>query len=160
MDVSHDHPGLQYYYARRPDFYLGAKTGAFTLQNSAFESDGIPMAILAGYGTYTLSFEIELSRGNVSPVDEFTFTPHYRNKGRYDTLALYGVHKFGGQLYAKAKFGLRKNWATTETGTDSTENVSLGLGIGKNLGRFNLEGEWTILETDVQFSSIGLNYKF
>lgn len=160
MDVSHSHPGLQEYYARQPDFYFGAKAGAFSVKNRSFEADGVPMAFLAGYGTYDFSVELELSRGSVNPVDQFDFTPSSRKIGRYDTLALYGVHKFGGQLYAKAKIGLRKNWATTDSGTNTSENISLGFGIGKNLGRFTLEGEWTVLETDVQFSSFGLNYKF
>lgn len=160
MDESHQHSGLPTYYARKPDFYLGAKLGAFNVSNSAFDVDGTPSAMLIGYGTHKLSVEAELSRAIVRLRDYNGFELYSPDSGQYDTLALFGVHRFGGDIYGKVKIGFRKNWANTDAGRAIDEDFTMGVGIGKSLRRFTLEGEYTILESNVDFYSVGINYKF
>jgi len=161
-DQTHGHPylGLPTYYARKPDFYFGAKTGAFNVSSNDFEVKGMPTALLAGYGSHRLSLEMEMSSTNISLTDQYGLTPYIQERGKYDTLAVYVVHRTQGDVYFKFKGGFRRNWAITDTGKVTDENSTFGIGVGKQLGRFTMEGELTSLEPDVQFFSFGLNYKF
>lgn len=161
LDESHVHRGLPPYYARNIDFYLGVKGGMLGISSGAFEADGMTTAVVAGYGTHELSLEAEVSQARVRIIDDFSFSRStIMDSGRYDTVALFGVYRSSGNVYGKMKVGYRKYWIDTTTQKIIDTDVTAGVGVGKYLGRFILEGEYTMFESNVQLFSVGVNYKF
>lgn len=160
QDETHHHKGLPPYYARNIDFYLGVKGGMLGITSGAYESDGMTTALVAGYGTHEFSLEAEITQARLRVVDEFSFSGNVIDSGRYDTLALFAVYKTSANVYGKMKVGYRKYWIDTTNENVIDADLTAGVGVGKNLGRFVLEGEYTMFESNVQLFSVGLNYKF
>ncbi len=82
-----------------------------------------------------------------------------------DTFALYGAYRFGGDLYGKVKLGYLNEHASASvpgasfSGTDN--GASAGIGAGWQLSpQTAIEAEYTIIESDVNFLSLGFNYTF
>ena len=82
-----------------------------------------------------------------------------------DTLAIYGAYRFGGDFYGKVKLGyLHEDGSAsgpggTFSGTDS--GASIGIGAGWTLSpQSAIEMEYTVIESDVNFLSLGFNYTF
>lgn len=159
IDKTHDHPGLPIYYARKPDFYGGLKYGALRVSSKNYEADKPTMAALLGYGFHGYSAEIEFSTATIKSIENFGF-PFQSNESSYDTLSTYLVGRSNDQLYLKAKIGFRKTWTKIGGKRQIDEDFTFGVGAGKQLGRFTMEGELTVLEEDVHLYTVGITYKF
>ncbi len=147
------------------NLYYGAKVGMMMNDVPGFGDAiniggivGLPITRLA---QGSISFEGELTttvvRGDVG---------YFGINGHWDvtTLAGYGVFTTDGPMYFKAKAGflvedasVTINGLSTYGGSDS--GVSLGIGGGMKLsGGHRIEIEYTIIDSDVNFLSIGYNF--
>ncbi len=82
-----------------------------------------------------------------------------------ETYAIYGVFRTRGTLFFKGKIGyLHEDVSSTVGGfgaTGSDSGLSLGIGAGLRIGHHgSIELEYTIIEEDVDYLSVGLNYYF
>ncbi len=82
-----------------------------------------------------------------------------------DTLAVYLAYRSGGDLYLKGKVGyldedINANIVGVSiSGSDS--GLSVGIGGGWKIGKKSaLELEYTIIEEDANFLSLGVNFSF
>ena len=157
------------------DRYIGVKTGAMMIGINGVD-DITPIGLLYSHGI-SKNFSVE---------GEFNFGlagGDYSGSGgvgEFDlwTLGVYGAYHFplGEKAYAKGKMGFLyedKDFAYSKTFTEFTPpltrsvdasetdfGVSLGVGGGYKINnRMNVEVEYTIIESDVDFLSIGINYK-
>lgn len=146
--------------------YFGAKAGLMMFDapgfGDAINIGGFVGAPVARLAQGTISVEGELTTSLISgDIGYLGLNGHWRNT----TLAGYGVFRTHGQIYFKGKAGiLFQNISVSNggipgsySGTDSS--VSLGVGGGMHLsGGQSLELEYTIINSDMSFLSIG--YKF
>jgi len=146
--------------------YVGAKVGVMDP-----DINGMDEATNAGVVLgYTFGGD-----GNISWAAEAEFTTTisdgdievFGQKGDWDvdTQALYGVLRFGSDIYGKVRAGyLREDVSASIAGVsvdDDDTGFSGGLGAGWRMNEnFAIELEYTFIEDDLDFYSAGLNYSF
>lgn len=135
-------------------FHLGVKTGSIDIDVSGFDAD-TPKGIVFGYQKGTMGVEVE---ANFTDFD-YDYAGYSRSAD-YRSLALYGVYRSEGDVYFKAKAGVLHEEIKASFASEDDMGFSAGIGGGINLGSFSLEAEYTILESDVNFISIGANFNF
>lgn len=79
--------------------------------------------------------------------------------------ALYATFKNQGSIFGKIRIGMLKEKVTRRefySGDQSTtdEGISYGFGGGYEFDNFLLELDYTHVETDINFISVGVSYKF
>ncbi len=143
------------------------------------EADSLTsVGLLYGYGiSAKLTLEAELNASIAGGEYDRTLDTGSRLAGEYTvwTIAAYSVyrHPITSRFYFKGKFGLlyesieRDGIQMTSGGLEqSDDNTSTGLGFAAGLGfGFNLdpiiiENEMTIIDNEIIFYSIGINYTF
>ncbi len=145
-------------------FYLGAKTGQMNFDVSGVSNDRGD-GLFLGY---------EWSTGdNLGIAVEYEYTTtsaDFRYMGQrgdldFDTHALYAAIRYGETFYFKAKLGFIREEAKFKFGgvsvSDNDTGASTGIGVGYRFGKnFFVEAEYTIIESDVDYFSIGAAFQF
>lgn len=147
--------------------YLGAKIGVVDADVSGFD-DATNAGVTVGYQFAPVSENISWALEG-----EFTTTVSdgdisvFGSNGSWDvdTQALYGVLRIGGDLYGKLRLGyLREDVSASVAGVSadgSDDGVSGGLGAGWRANeQLSVELEYTLVEEDLDFYSVGLNFAF
>ena len=134
--------------------YLGVKTGSLDIDSAMWDAD-TPKGVVLGYQKGSFGAEIEFNTADI----DYDFLG-IKSSADYKTLALYGVYRSEGDFYFKAKAGVLKQEVKTSFTTEDDTNASGGVGLGVKMGPVRLEAEYTIIETDVDFISIGANFSF
>jgi len=147
------------------NLYFGAKVGLMMNDAPGF-GDAINIGGIVGLPVTRLEQGEILLEGELTTTVVRGDVGYIGINGHWDvtTLAGYGVFRTYGPMYFKAKAGLLYedasvsiNGVSTYGGTDT--GVSLGIGGGMRLsGGHSIELEYTIIDSDVNFLSIG--YKF
>ncbi len=143
--------------AKKAQPYIGGKLGLMMPDASGVD-DAVNLGILVGM---TLN---EVQAGSIAVEGELTTTVIDGDTGGGDwdvtTLAGYGVFRSNGPLYFKGKAGLVYWDANFDfgpfSGSDDDINISFGVGGGYKISdKTALELEYTILDSDLDFLSIG-----
>jgi hypothetical protein len=146
--------------------YFGLKAGVMDADAAGFDTSS-NFGLVLGYdlrtdvrGTFSVEGEYtrELTEGDIR-------FGGLTGEWRIETFALYGAYRTGGNAYVKGKLGYL--WEDIEVnGISGTiagkdEGLSLGAGVGFRFGRDTmLELEYTLIEDDVSFYSIGYLTRF
>ncbi len=159
-------------YANDSPFYYGVKAGVMSLDNTGAGAgvsidDATNVAFVIGYklskiGNGNLAIEGEISTtvagGDVNIIG---FTGDWD----IDTLAVYAVYRSSGNIYFKGKAGILYEdvgfsiVGISDSGSD--EGFSAGIGMGWKMGKSNaLEVEYTVIEEDIDYISVGYNFRF
>ena len=80
----------------------------------------------------------------------------YNSSSNLEAYGLYGVYRSSGEAYFKGKAGM----VYEKIGSMSDTGLSVGVGGGIRLETVSLEAEFTILEEDANYFSVGVNYHF
>ncbi len=157
--------------------YLGIKTGMMMLDVTGVDNI-IPVGAVFGYEfAPKMSIEGEFNyRISGGDWNYSTWGASASSEWKIWTLAAYFVYRYpiGEALYLKGKAGFLHEDVSAEVSMDSdilghltfdasgTDNgLSFGAGAGYKLGeKMAAEAEFTIIETDVNYLSIGLNRRF
>lgn len=136
------------------DWYFGANTGPMMI-DTAGVGDPTNAGVLVGH-------EWGVVLGDVGVQGEFTTSI---NKGDYagndvsvDTRAVYGVFRTAGAIYLVAKAGFLHEEVTIGSVSATDSGSSLGLGVGFSLGVAQLELEYTQIEQDIGYVSLGVRF--
>ena len=147
------------------ELYIGVKGGPMVTSIDGL-GNAMNAAFLAGYrfheaDTGGFSLEAEYS---ISVLDGDATVSGLSGSWDVTTFAYYGVFRSSGKTYFKGKFGRVEedvkisiggiSVAVTDTGT------SFGIGFGKMMENSSLEIEYTIIEEDINFLSIGYIFNF
>ncbi|NIB42532.1 porin family protein [Pseudomaricurvus alkylphenolicus] len=132
------------------EFYLGLKSGTLDVDVSGLDAS-TPKAAVIGYrkGSWGAEFE-----ANYADVDYGYGSADFRS------FALYGVYRSEGDFYLKAKAGVLREELKVSFASEEETGFSAGIGAGWRLGAVTLEAEYTIVEEDVNFYSLGANFHF
>jgi opacity protein-like surface antigen len=146
--------------AAEPHLYAGLKAGSFLVDMNGAD-DPMPFGLQLGYDFGRgLSAEFEYNTGSSdikilgSDVDMDV-----------TTMAIYAAFRTPGKGYFLAKLGLiSEEVELSAAGNSISEDdtgMSYGLGGGYNFGeKFALEGEYTIIEEDVDYIGVTARFKF
>jgi len=159
------------------DQYLLPKIGIMSVDLN--DADSLTsLGLLYGYGLSSrFVFEAELNSSISGGKYDRTLTTNTRLEGKYTVWTIAGYMAFRQPLtnvfYFKSKLGLlyedvERDGIQTTSGSqiqpDDKTSTGLGfaggLGLGIRLGTFILENEITIIDENIIFYSIGLNYTF
>ena len=132
---------------------FGAKTGP--MQVDGLKDDptnaGVTVGNEFGIVLGDLGFEGEITTSMKDGENSFG------QEGGVDTMGIYATYRSPGFVYLKARGGFLRWEGTGDFGGDGTE-TSLGLGIGFSLGLIQFELEYTQIEEDIDFISIGVMF--
>ncbi|WP_455375968.1 hypothetical protein [Kaarinaea lacus] len=131
---------------------FGAKTGPMRIDSAGIKDDPTNAGV-------TVGTEMGLVLGDIGVEGEFTTTmKDGKTKGTpssnvdLDTMGLYATYRSPGFLYFKARTGF-VHW---ESGSQDDTVTSMGLGLGFSLGIVQIELEYTEIDDDIDFISIGV----
>ena len=130
--------------------HVGLKTGLMDVDVGGFDIDS-PLGFVVGFeqGLYGFELEANFAGGDVEGFDL-----------DFDTFAFYGVFRSEGEVFFKLKAGfLRENVDVAGFSEDDT-GFSVGVGAGARVDNLSFEAEYTIIEEDVNFLSVGANVHF
>ena len=134
------------------DGYVGANAGKMMF-NETGVSDPTNAGVIVGR-------EWGVAVGDVGVQAEFTTTT---NKGEYygngvslDTQALYAAFRTAGPVYLIAKAGMLREDVKIASISSTASGASAGAGLGFSVGVARLELEYTRVERDISYVSVGL----
>ena len=148
--------------------YVGAKLGLVSVDASEFDN-ATNAGIVLGYdfvrSNATFSVEGELT----TTLSDGDLSMPGAGKAEWDitTMAIYGVTKLqlSNSAYLKGKLGVLNEDVSVNTAFGSFSEDDTGMSFGFGLGfkireMVSLEVEYTIIEDDVDFFSVGSNLSF
>lgn len=145
--------------------YVGLKGGLMMVDLSEYD-DATSAGVVLGYKI------MQNNDGSLALEGEFTTSSSadiqvlgVKGKWDIDTWAAYLAYRVGGDMYFKAKAGILNEDVNVDiaganiSGSDS--GLSVGVGVGWKFDKKNsLEVEYTVVEEDVNFVSVGVNFAF
>lgn len=147
--------------------YIGAKAGSFRIDAEELDSNnpngrGFVLGYNLGDGP-AIEFERNTSDKFYAGLSGYNYGPEV--EGELETTALYFAYRSQGTAFFKVKAGILKEdvkaSAYSASANESDTGLSVGAGFGFNLGDVvQAEAEYTIIEEDVSFLSLGLNLRF
>jgi len=151
--------------------YIGVKGGPLIIGHGIpFNDDGVMLSILFGHDFAGNGWAVEGEFGTT--VSKATSDrPGWGDLG-VTTLGVYGVYRTSGRFYVKAKIGLLYEYLTSSVtnpgGGGPTYDVdgpgmSIPIGIGGGIrvtDRLITELEYTMVEADIGYASLGLNWLY
>ncbi|MEC8811620.1 MAG: outer membrane beta-barrel protein [Pseudomonadota bacterium] len=146
--------------------YIGAKAGSFRIDAEELNSNnpngrGFVLGYNLGDGP-AIEFERNSSDTFYAGLDRYS-GPEV--EGELETTALYFAYRSVGTAFFKVKAGILKEDVKAKgysaAADESDTGLSVGAGFGFNLGDIaQVEAEYTIIEQDVSYLSLGLNLRF
>jgi hypothetical protein len=158
------------------NLYIGLKAGQANFkepltinQNKVLARDGTSKTLVAGYNL-TKNYSIELQ---YTKIDTDTDIVNYcglscrqiRGDVSVDTYAVYGAYRSNGNIYFTAKAGYlyeeaELSFLNRSYDTKYGREFTLSLGVGMKIDSFNIEIDYTSLESDIYLVNLGANYHF
>ncbi len=164
-------------FADSGDQYLLPKIGIMSVELN--EADSLTsIGLLYGYGiSAKFTLEAELNASITGGKYDRTLNTGSRLKGEYTvwTIAGYGVYRLPitNRFFFKGKLGLlyenieRDGIQVTSGGLEQSDDktstglgFAAGLGFGFNLDPIIIENEMTVIDDEIIFYSVGINYTF
>lgn len=145
--------------AQADGLYGGVKLGLMLPSISGFDN-ATNGGLVLGYATSrNAAIEGEIT---TSVADGDANVPMPGGKWDLNTYALYGAYRFGGDLYGKAKLGVvYEDPSDSGSLLEADSGLSVGVGGGYLLSRRTcVELEYTVVDQDVNFLSLGVNFAF
>jgi len=148
------------------DWYVGAKLGWMSSSDSDFD-ESMNLGLVAGLHLPGIELPFE---ANVAVEGEYSTSisdgdweeGSLEGEWDIDTFAVYGVVRTDGDIYFKGKGGIIYEDISVSgdvSDSASSTDLSFGLGAGWKLNdKLSLEAEFTLIEEDVSFFSIGVLY--
>ena len=135
---------------------FGAKTGPMRIDSSNVDDDPTNAGVAVGY-------EIGVVLGDIGFEGELTTTmkdgtTDTNGDVNADTMGLYATYRSPGFLYFKAKTGFTR-WDVSIDGSDYDDTAtSMGIGLGFSLGIIQFELEYTEIDDDIEFITLGVQF--
>jgi len=138
------------------DWFFGAKTGPMLVDvTGSGASDPVNTGVVIGYDIGVVVADLALEGELTTTTGDGKFSG---DKVSLDTQALYLAFRTGGPIYFKAKGGFVNTELTNVNGKFSDSGVSYGIGLGFGIGIAQLELEFTTIDSDTAFFSVGVQF--
>lgn len=138
--------------AQAADWYFGVTAGPMMIDTPSL-NDPTNVGLLLGR-------EWSVGLGDVGLEGEFTATIDEGSLGGQDvsisTQALYAAFRSAGALYLIGKVGVLREEVEIGAASATDTGASVGAGVGLSLGIARVELQYTVIESDVAYVSLGL----
>ena len=151
-------------YAQDPGVYIGVKGGSFRVDVTEADTNnptakGFVLGYNLGKGP---AIEFERNKSDSFNISQYGY---YGADGDITTTALYFAYRSEGSVFFKVRGGILKEDVKLDgyynNADESDTGLTVGAGFGFNLGDVaQIEAEYTIIEQDVGYLSLGLNLRF
>jgi len=131
---------------------FGAKTGPMRVDSSNVKDDPTNAGVTVGYEMGLVLGDLGFEGEFTTSMDDGTLKVPANSKFDVDTVGLFATYRSPGFLYLKARYG----FVSWESGNTEDTNTSMGLGFGVSLGLLQVELEYTQIDEDIDFLSIGI----
>ena len=151
--------------------YFGAKIGTVDI-GSEFEEPK-QAGVFVGYpinpnAAIEIEYTTSIEEASLKGLTDFDY------EVEIESIAIYAAFRSQGELYFKGRFGYIKNKYTTTisnleilgetintSDSDTEDGLSFGFGLGYFIGQSSsLDFEYTQLDHDVEFMSLGFSHHF
>ena len=143
--------------------YLGVKGGEMNISDDISFNNATSVGILLGANIQDsgLALEGELTT-TTSAAEHKTISGSELD---IYTLAFYGVYRSAGNFYIKGKAGLIYEYLNVSGFIIPLEGEDIGISLGAGGGfrisnNINLELEYTLIESDIDYVSLGITFGF
>ena len=134
--------------------YVGVQAGSMNHDGSGFDGAN-NLGVTLGYEFLNVALgDIAIEGGYTNTVDKGNAPA---GDWEIETLAAYGVFRTAGRLYLKAKGGVVRSNIKESLQSNTSTELSAGIGGGFSVGIAQFELEYTRIEEDVDFVSLTLN---
>lgn len=137
------------------EFLIGVKTGTM-----ATDVDGANVSDDPSNGGLMLGYELGILAGDVAVEAEFTRSSSAGSVSGQDleveTNAVYLSYTTPGPFYLKLRGGLMDSSIDAGPFSSDESGEAYGVGVGFSLGLLRLEAEYTAINEDIDFISLGL----
>jgi len=149
--------------------YVGVKGGGVNIGRLSWDDDAVMLGVVYGYDLPDNNFSFE-GEFNTTVSKASSTNPSYGDLG-ITTLAGYAVFRTPGRFYLKAKLGLLYEYLTSSVSSSGGgltidvdgPGIAISYGVGGGVDiteQLGAEIEYTSIEADIAYASLGLNWKF
>ena len=146
--------------AAMADMYFGVNAGPMMIDGASFD-DPVNAGVLIGKEWGVVAGDIGVQAEFTTTINDGTFVggPYpYVHDVSIDTLAVYGAFRTAGPVYLIAKAGVLREEVDIGGISESDSGLAGGIGIGFSIGVAQLELEYTQIEQDVGYASLGVRF--
>ncbi len=139
------------------DYYLGAKYGAMVSEIDDYDP-AQNLGIVLGYHVLHVGlgdFDVEVDYTSTTSRGD---APAPVNTWEIQTAGGYAVFRTAGMFYVKGKAGLLYEKIKSDIGSADDTGTSFGAGLGVSAGLAQFELEYTLIERDVNYVSLTVNF--
>lgn len=146
--------------AAMADIYFGVNAGPMMIDEAGID-DPVNAGVVIGKEWGVVAGDIGVQLEFTTTIKEGTyvgFPAPYVHDVSIDTQAIYGVFRTAGPVYLVAKAGLLREKVEIGSFSETDSGFAAGIGIGFSLGVVQFELEYTQIEEDVGYLSLGLRF--
>ena len=144
--------------AAMADMYFGVNAGPMMIDGASFD-DPVNAGVFIGKEWGVVAGDIGVQAEFTTTINEGSFVAFpYVYDVSIDTLALYGAFRTAGPVYLIAKAGVLREEVDIGGFSESDSGLAGGIGIGFSIGVAQLELEYTQIEQDVGYASLGVRF--
>lgn len=140
--------------AMAEDVYFGANVGKMMIDGAGFD-DPTNVGVLIGAEWGVVAGDVGIQAELTTTLDDGAY---FGNDVTIDTQAIYGAFRTAGPVYLIAKAGVLREEVEVGPFSDTDSGLAGGVGIGFSLGIAQLELEYTVVEQDVSYLSLGVRF--
>jgi outer membrane immunogenic protein len=152
--------GLALAPAAMADMYFGVNAGPMMFDGASYD-DPVNAGVLIGKEWGVVAGDIGVQAEFTTTINEGTylsFTAPYIHDVSINTQAIYGAFRTAGPIYVIGKLGLLRHEIEVGPYSESDSGLAGGVGIGFSVGVAQLELEYTQVEEDVGYLSLGVRF--
>ena len=140
------------------DMYFGVNAGPMLIDDASFD-DPVNAGVVIGKEWGVVAGDIGVQAELTTTIEDGTLVVFpYAFPVNIDTQAIYAAFRTAGPVYLIAKAGVLREEVDIGGFSESDSGLSGGIGVGFSLGVAQLELEYTMVEEDVAYASLGVRF--
>ena len=144
--------------AAMADMYFGVNAGPMMIDGASFD-DPVNAGVMIGHEWGVVAGDIGVQAEFTTTIEEGTLVAFpYAFPVNIDTQALYAAFRTAGPVYLIAKAGVLREEVDIGGFSESDSGLAGGVGVGFSVGVAQLELEYTVVEEDVAYASLGIRF--
>jgi hypothetical protein len=148
--------GVAFAPAAMADVYFGVNAGSMLIDPAGYD-DPTNAGVFIGKEWGVVAGDIGVQAEFTTTIDDGSLYNYFPVS--IDTQAIYGVFRTAGPVYLIGKAGLLREDVEIEgLGSDDDTGLAAGIGVGFSLGVAQLELEYTLVEEDISYLSVGVRF--
>jgi outer membrane immunogenic protein len=146
--------GMAFAPAAMADMYFGVNAGKMMIDLDGFD-DPTNAGVLIGNEWGLVAGDLGVEAEFTTSIDDGSF---WGNDVNVNTQAVYGAFRTAGPVYVIGKVGLLREEVEIGSISETDTGMSAGVGVGFSVGLAQLELQYTVVEEDISYLSVGVRF--